>query len=361
MHKTLKNKKIRSQSTFVLILALLLPAFLGVFMVRQAQAATLTTSYIRLNRLKTATATPFRLQFRTVSAGATTVVIDFNGADGTTWTAASGLVNVTQTTATATCASETGDTALPGTLAASGSGAVLTITGVTALSATTTYCVDLTHASAVTNATSGEYHPTVTVGSDSTTVAVRTISNDQIVVSATVPPTFNFVLSGNTDSFTTNLSSSSVVSTTGQTVTITTNAYTGWIAWVKNLNGSSGASTKGALKSAGAGNYTIPTTNANALGSASHTLSTGSEDYGLGVTITTDASGGGTVTLDAAYDGTSTKAGVLDVTNFRPIASANGTANGDVINLKERATISGVTPAASDYTDTLTVIGAGNF
>jgi hypothetical protein len=232
---------------------------------------------------------------------------------------------------------------------------------VTALSATTTYCVDLTSAAAVTNAVAGEYHPTVTVGSDSTTTAIRTISNDQIVVSATVPPTFNFALSGNTDSFTGNLSTTAVTSTSGKTVTITTNAASGWIAWVKNLNGSSGAATKGALKSVSASNYTIPITNANALGSASHILSTGSEDYGLGVLIITDAAGGGTVLLDAAYDGTSAKAGVLDPNGYRAIASANGTANGDIITLIERATVAGNTPAASDYSDTLTVIAAGNF
>lgn len=356
-----KIKKLTNLAIYVSVLGLVLPVLLFTVSVKRAAAANLTTTYLRLNRLSAATATSFRLQFRTVAAGATTVVIDFNGADATTWTGSSGVVNATQTTATATCASETGDTALPGSITAAASGAVLTISSVTALAATTTYCVDLTSATAVTNATAGEYHPTVTVGSDSNTIALRTISNDQIVVTATVAPTFNFVLSGNTDSFTTNLSTSSVVSTTGRTVTITTNAASGWIAWVKNLNGSSGAATKGALKSASAANYTIPTTNANALGSASHTLSTGSEDYGLGVTITTDAAGGGTVALDAAYDGTSSKAGVLDPTNFRPIASANGTTSGDVINLAERATISGSTPAANDYTDTLTVIGAGNF
>ncbi len=361
MNQTQIKRRITSLTTYIVAVVMLLPLVSIILISSQAEAATLTTTYIRLNRLTAGQTTSFRLQFRTVGAGATSVAVNFNGADATTWTGSSGLVNATQTTATATCASETGDTALPGTLSASGSGSTVTITGVTALSATTTYCVDLTSSSAVTNANAGEYHPTVTVGSDSTAVALRTISNDQIVVSATVPPSFNFVLSGNTDSFTTDLSTSSVVSTTGRTVTITTNANSGWIAWVKNLNGSSGAATKGALKSAAAGNYTIPTTNANALGSASHTLSTGTEDYGLGVTINTDASGGGTVTLDAAYDGTASKAGVLDPTNFRPIASANGTASGDIITLQERATISGGTPAANDYTDTLTVIGAGNF
>ncbi|MEK7600087.1 MAG: hypothetical protein AAB462_03585 [Patescibacteria group bacterium] len=350
-----------SVTAFVAIGALLLPAFIAILALQNASAANLTTTYLRLNRLQAGAGTSVRLQFTTVGAGATSVAVNFNGADATTWTASSGAVNTTQTTNTSTCATETGDTALPGTLSASGSGSTVTITGVTALSATTTYCVDLTSATAVTNATAGEYHPTITVGSDSSTVALRTISNDQIVVTASVPPTFNFVLSGNTDSFTSSLSTSSVVSTTGRTVTITTNAASGWIAWVKGLNGSSGAATKGALRSAAASNFTIPTTNANALGSASHTLTTNTQDYGLGVTINTDASGGGTVSVDAAYDGTSSKAGVLDPTNFRPIASADGTTTGDVITLTERATIDGAVPAATDYTDTLSVIGAGNF
>lgn len=347
---------------YLAAVGLLLPVAVIILGAQSADAATLTTSYIRLNRLKAGQATSFRVQFRTVGSGATSVAIDFNGADSTTWTGSSGSVNTTQTASSSTCATETGDTGLPGSLSASGSGSTVSISGVTALSATTTYCVDLTSSSAVTNANAAEYHPTITVGSDSTTVAVRTISDDQYTITATVPPTFNFVIAGgNTDSFTGNLSTSSVVSTTGKTVTITSNAAAGWIAWVKDLNGSSGASTKGALKSASAGNYTIPTTNSNSLGGASHTLTTASEDYGLGVTISTDAAGGGTVTLDPAYDGTSTKAGVLDPTNYRPIASANGTANGDAITLTERATISGNTPAATDYTDTISLIGAAEF
>jgi hypothetical protein len=353
------KRKLSPLAYVAIITVLVLQTFLVIAANQRAHAAALTTTYVRLNRMSAAATTSFRLQFKATSAGATTLSINFNGADVTTWTGSSGAVNATQTTATATCATETGDTALPGTLSASGAGSTLSVTGITALTAGTTYCVDFTSATAVTNATAGEYHPVVTAGSDSTTVAVRTITNDQIVVTAIVAPTFNFVLGGNTDTFSANLSTSTT-STAGRSVTITTNAAGGWITWVKSLNGSSGASTKGALKSASAGNFTIPTTNANALGSASHTLSAG-QDYGLGVTISTDAAGGGTVALDAAYDGTGTKIGVLDPANFRPIASANGTANGDVITLTERAIIDSNVPAATDYTDTLTVIGAGNF
>lgn len=348
-----------------LILVLVFTAFFG-SSVKKVNAASLTTTYIRLNRMKSGTATTFRLVFKAASSQTAQVAVNFNGTDtGTSqWTNATpgGLVTSgAVTTSTAQCVTD-GFTALPGVSSATGSGSTITTSGVTATTSGTTYCVDFTTAAAVTNPTvAGEYHPTITQGTDSTTVAVRIIADDQIVVTAVVPPTFNFVLSGNTDTFSANLSTGSVVSTAGKTVTITTNAASGWIAWVKNLNGSSGAATKGALKSAAAGNFTIPTTNANALGSASHTLSAGTQDYGLGVTLTTDAAGGGTVSIDAAYDGTSSKAGVLDPNNYRPIASANGTANGDVITLVERATIDANVPAATDYTDTLTVIGAGNF
>lgn len=334
---------------------LLLPSLLWL-LPGKASGASLSTSYIRLNRLKTAQNTSVRVVFKAASSQTANVVVDFNGADGaSSWTSSSGVVNATQTVATATCAAETGFTALPGTLTAAGSSGTVTVSGVTATTSATTYCFDLTSTSAVTNPTASEYHPTITIGTDSTTVAVRTISEDSYNVTATVSPTFNFALNNTTtDTFGT-LSTSSTTSTTGKTITLTTNATAGWIVWVKSTNGT----TKGSLNSTTAGNYKI--TSSSNIGDPSHTMTNGTEDYGLATTIGTDASGGGTVSLDAAYDGSSSKVGVLDSQNFRPIASSNGTASGDVLNVLERATISGATPAANDYTDTLTFIGAGNF
>lgn len=360
------KSKISPLITYSIIAVLSLQTFVIIAASHSVSAAPLTTSYIRLNRIKVGTGTTFRVVFKAASSQTAQVAVDFNGDDvgAAQWTNATpgGLVTAgAVTTSTAQCVTD-GFTALPGVSGATGSGSTITTSGVTATTSTTTYCVDFTTASAVTNPTvAGQYHPKITQGSDFVNVGVSVITDDQIVITAAVPPTFSFTLTGNTDSFTAPLSTSAITSTTGQSVTITTNAASGWIAWVKGLNGSSGGATKGALKSASASNFTIPTINANALGSASHSLTTNTQDYGLGVTITTDAAGGGTVTVDAAYDGTSTKAGVIDPNNFRPIASANGTANGDTINLKERATIDGAVPAATDFTDTITVIGAGNF
>jgi hypothetical protein len=346
----LKNKKV----FYFLAAGIIALPMLLLIAVPQTQGANLTTTYLRLNRLKAGQTTSARLVFKAASSQTANVVIDFNGADGTTWAASSGTVNATQTVATATCATETGFTALPGSITASGSGAVVTIASVGATTSGTTYCVDLTSTTAVTNATSGEYHPTVTIGSDSTTIALRTIGEDSYVVTAAVAPTFNFAFNNTTvDAFGTLATGGT--STSGKTITLTTNANSGWIVWAKSLNGAS----KGSLNSATAGNYKI--TSASSIGSAAHTLGSSVEDYGLAVILGTDAAGGGTVAIDAAYDGTSNKIGVLDSQNFRPIASANGTAAGDIINVLERASIKADTPAANDYTDTITFIGAGNF
>lgn len=315
-------------------------------------AGVLSPSYIRLNRMSAAATTNFRVVFKTASAGATSVAINFNGADSTTWTGSSGSVATTQTVSSASCASETGATALPGTLAASGSGSTVTVTGVTALSTATSYCVDLTSATAVTNATANEYHPTITVGSDSTTVALRTISNDQYVVNATVSPTFNFVLSGSSDNFTSPLSSGSVVSTSGVTATINTNAKSGWMVWAKDLN--SGLLSSSQSKTVGS----------TTTGSAA-TLSSGNEGYVFALTNIAQGSGAGTASPATAYDGTAsggsnTNGSGLD-SALRQVASSTGTASNAVLTFKARAAVAATTPAATDYTDTITLIGAGSY
>jgi len=333
--------------SLILLFVLLVSNF--VLCAGTATAAPLTLSYIRLTRMKAGQQSSVRLVFKTATAGATTASINFNGADTTTWTGSSGAVNAVQTISSGSCAAETGATALPGTLAASGSGSTISITGITALAATTAYCVDLTSTSAVTDATASEYHPVITVGSDSLTVAVRTVSNDQIVVSAIVSPTFNLALSSNTDSFTSSLSPASVGVTSGRTVTINTNAKNGWFAWA--YDSSTGLNSTSA-------SHTIPSTTPG----TGATLSAGTaEGYLFGITSITQGTGGGTTSAVAAYssNGTTTGSG-LDST-VRQIASSNGTANGAVLTVKELASITSTTQPATDYTDTITIIGAGYF
>ncbi len=348
----MKIKNILQKFKYVSLALALVAANFG-FLNQQATAASLTKTYIQqLGRMAQAQTTSFRLVFKTVASGATSVTINFNGADATTWTGSSGIVNATQTVSSASCVAGSPATtvALPGSITAAGSGSTVTISAVTALSATTIYCVDLTSTSAITNATAGEYHPVVTAGADSTTVAVRTVGvgADQIVVTATVPPTFNIQLSGNTDSFAANLSSASVNVSTGRNITVNTNATNGWYAWAYDSNTG--------LTSATASN-TIPSTTPG----TGATLVAGTPGYVFGITSVTQGTGAGTTSAVAAYssNGTSTGSG-LD-TSVRQIASSTGTANTAVLAVKVLAAISSTTPAGSDYTDTITILGAGYF
>ncbi len=206
-------------------------------------------------------------------------------------------------------------------------------------------------------ASAGQYRHRITTRTassatiDSSRVAVRIIDNDQISVTAIVPPTFNFTLDGNTDSFTTDLDPASVVSTGGRTVTIATNAADGWIAWARSANTS--------LDSANTGE-TIETT--GSIDNTPSTLSAGSDGYVMDVDLITDSgTGDGTVSIAPEYNGSESDQGGTLSSTYQEIATCDGTTNGDVITLIARATASAIKAAAEDYTDTWTVIGAGNF
>lgn len=338
----------------LVLAALCLQAGYGIFIAR-VSAASLTATTVRLDRMKASTATTLRVVF-TVPAGnsQTEEKLKISLPDNF-------VVNTTVanwSTDTASC----GATALPGTFTKTasdtGGSKHLTLSGVTNLTASTSYCVDLTAGAGsplTSTGSAGQYVATVetqTSGAatiDSTSVALRVITDDQIVVSAAVPPSFNFVLDANTTSFTANLDASNVRQTTERTATITTNAAGGWIAWAKDLN--TGLTSAAASKTIAS---TTPGTGA--------TLASGTEGYVLGVDKT-DQAGGCTLTVTAAYQGTSANdnGSGLD-TAYRQIANcATGTANGDVLKLYGKAAVSGTTPAATDYTDTWTVIGAATF
>jgi len=113
---------------------------------------------------------------------------------------------------------------------------------------------------------------------DQTYYGVAVITNDQITVTATVPPIFIFSLSGNADSFPGDLDPTVINSTTaGIFGHIVTNAKGGWIAWAKD--------SQQGLYSASV-NYKI-----NTLGTVDGTPTTlvvGTEAYQLDVNILTD-------------------------------------------------------------------------
>ena len=181
--------------------------------------------------------------------------------------------------------------------------------------------------------------------------AVAVIADDTIVVNATtVPPIFTFALSANTIGFTANKISTinSVAQTGTVTATVSTNASKGWMVLAQSTTGA----TKGSLNSVQAGNYKI--TSPRALASVSANYSGSNEDYGLGATTSVG-------TPDAAYNGASAKYGVLDSQFMRNIASDTTGTGSAVVTMTLNAAISATTPAATDYTDTLEVVGAGEF
>jgi hypothetical protein len=222
----------------------------------------------------------------------------------------------------------------------------------------TLYCYNWTLASALTTKSSATVDNTGTVATqdhlaatiDSGTYATSTVSNDQVLVTATVNPTFSFTTAGGgTDALGT-LSTGSVASNATTTFTVSTNAKNGWQAWAKD--------TQTGLRSTSA-SYTIASTG---VGSASQALVAGTEGYNLGVAYSQTSGSCSSPTVDTNFDkaGGSNKGGGLD-TSLRSIFTCNGTTNAGVITPTNFAAINGATAAATDYADTETFVAAGLF
>ncbi len=315
-----------------------------------ARAGALSNTYLRLDRLGSGSPTSLRVVFQTSATLATV--------DSVTVSLPGFTVNATQSVSSENCATGAGGsgaTALTGVLSASGTGSTITVTGATAVTPDTRYCFDLTRADAVTNPAPGTYYPVIETKSsgstvDSAKIALTVVGDDQLSVSAVVAPMFNFAFDGNAAAFTTDLSPGSVAATAGRTVTVNTNAKAGWIAWAKDSDANLG------LRSASVA-HTIPSRAAG----TNATLAAGSEGYLWGVSSIAQGSGAGTTSADPAYNATGGSHGAgLDAT-LRPIATSNGTASSAAITLTARATVANTTPAAADYSDTITVVGAGSF
>lgn len=335
--------------SIALVLAAVLTLFPFTALWQKVFAADFTDAYMRLSRMKSATAADVLIVF-TVPAGnvATEAKVNVDFAVGTTVSGAP-VVSVAGLPG--------GMNALPGSLSASTVGQTVTITGVTNLTANATYGFFLN--STVTNGVAGQYVntvSTVTAGDaaiDSRQVTTRVIADDQIVITAVVPPTFSISLAANTDAFTTDLDPSNVVSTSGVAVSLATNASNGWLVWIKTASAG--------LHSAAA-SHTISSTG-DATDNTPATVATGTEQFVMDANLTTDSptGGTGTVSINGEYNGLTTAQGGTVTTGFNQVASANGPTDNDTVTLVGRAAISGLTPAATDYAETVTVTGAGRF
>ncbi len=329
----------------VLVFAIATPVLVS----QITHAAALTQVLVRFDRMKISTATTGTVCAKpATTATEATVTVSFP-TGYTLGSAANFTVDTTNT------AWPTGGTAWP---------SIATATTVSSQDVTfpsgdltvgTLYCFNWTNSAAVTtksSATSSNLGSVTTQATgpsdiDTAQFATATIADDQIVVTATVPSTFSFALSGNTDALGTLGTGAVTASPTPRTATVNTNAKNGWMVWAKDAN--TGISSAAASKTIAS---TTPGTNS--------TLSAGTEGYNTGVTQT-QAAGSGTVTVATPFVGGSTgKGGGLD-TSLRSLASSNGTADTAVLTLTNNVAIAPTTAAATDYTDTITVVGAGLF
>ena len=379
---TSQKLKLIFATTLALLLETMAPTLIQV--ANAAQAPQFTETFVRLDRHKALTPTGVMVCAKPSAASTTATEADVKitfptdqAAGGTNFvvnaTAANWTVDTTNLpTEPGSTGPSVGATAWPGIGTATAvSGHTVTFPSAD-LTAGTLYCFHISGTNTLTNSTaaSGNNIISATVFTEATgptTInqtnwSTSVISDDQIVVSAVVPPSFSISLSGNTDPFTQNLDPATIISTAGRTVSITTNAVGGWIAWVKD--------SQQGLYSASAA-YKINTSGVIDAAPTTLVANGTTEGYGLAVNLTTANVGGCTNVIDPEYkpgvSGTDLdKVGTLSA-NFQPIATCTrqsagpGTSDGDVLTLIERATIRGGTPAGSDYSDILTVVGAGNF
>lgn len=317
-----------------------------------------TQSFIRFDRMKISTATTGTVCFMpgTVNTESTVKVTFPTGY--TLGLAGTFTVNTTNT------AWPSGASAWPGiTTASNVTGQVVTFASGD-LAVGTLYCFNWTNPSAVmtkssattSNAGQIDTYTLTPALIDTAGYSTATIADDQVIVSAAVSQSFSFALSGNTDALGTLSTASVSVSPTPRTVTVNTNAKNGWAVWAKSAyqglcSSSVGTCTPG-----------TPTTQiATTTTGSNRTLVAGTTDYTMGVT-STQVGGTASITVASPFVGTGAgQGGGLSATAYQTIASSTGTANTAVLTLKNNVAISSIVAAATDYTDTITVVGAGLF
>ncbi len=333
----------------VLAAVLLFSVAIPIFHANFAHAAALSQVEVRFDRMKISTATTGTVCAKpTTTATEADVQVTFP-TGYTLGSAANFTVNTTNT------AWPTGGTAWPSIATATNvTGQVVTFPSGD-LTVGTLYCFNWANSAAVTVKSSATSSNTGTVTTrtsvpatiDSADYNTASISDDQIVVTATVPSVFSFALSGNTDALGTLSTGSVTTSSTPRTATVNTNAKNGWQVWARDsstgLNSSSASSTISS---------TTPGTNS--------TLVAGTTGYNTGIT-SSQVGGSGTITVAAPFVGTGAgQGGGLD-TSLRSLATSTGPADTAVLTIKNNVAISPTVPAATDYTDTITIIGAGLF
>lgn len=319
------------------------------FIYPKKASASVTESFVRFDRLATGSAISGTACLKTSTVGTeTNVVLVFPQG----WTVSGTAGNWTVSTSNLPTDPVGGGaaTAWPGINTASAvNGLSVTFPG-TDLTTGTFYCFNFAGASSTLGSAGNDKTGQLKTqgGSpyvDSVDWATSVVSSgsDQIIVTASVSATMTFSLSGATAPLGT-LSSSSVTSDAGITQTVSTNARNGWTSWVKSTNAAlNSASASDTITSPGTSNGTPESLAAQA-------------GYVLDVNT-----GSGTPTVNAEFDGADTNSGGHLATTFQETATKTTPGSADTASLVVRAKSSATNKAATDYTDTLTVVAAGSF
>ena len=313
--------------------------------------ATVTEAFVRFDRLSTGAAISGTACLKTGTTGTeTNVVIVFPIG----WTISGTASNWTVTTTNLPKDPVGGGTATawPGIGTASSVSGLSVVFPGTDLTTTTFYCFNFAGASStVGSAGNDKTGQLKTQGGspyvDSVNYATSVVSSggEQITVTASVSATMTFSLSGGNSQDLGTLSTSTTANGSPTIVQhVSTNARNGWISWVKSANAT--------LHSAAA------SADISSPGSYDGTPQTLSSTGGY-VLKAAVANGSPTVAPEYLTSG-SDDGGHLDTT-FNQLASYTAPVADDQINLITRARAGSTTPAATDYTDTLTITAAGSF
>lgn len=354
----------------IVIPTLLIVTFASFFMHFSSEAATIVSAYVYMNRVQAglSTGVEYTIAIRPASNIPTTgtVTIAFPDAEDGNWCRTAGgltVAGVTSSTADQASGNWKIASALPGSLTAAcvkasgaGSADTITISGLTALTANTTYGVNIKGSAGIlgTGPGVGEKELTITVSSgvtiDSKTLKIYLISNDSVVISATVSqaPTVSCSVSTNTVNLGTLYPGGAFAIGSHTISTSATSGYY-WAAY-----GQGDGTTDAGLWKGSATTYLIPSG-----GSTTVDLNPANAE-GFGMTV---APGGG-ATVPANFSAASSGVfGALDLKlpGARMIlykASAAGSSEVSTVTYGAKA---GATAEAGNYTETVTFVCGGYY
>lgn len=355
VEKAIRNKAVYIVAALTLALWALMPGL--------TRAAALNQAGVRLGRLS-ASAGPtgndlfVSIKFNTTPTSVAKVRIAFpSGGSGFSVSNGTPAVSTTGFPATPSV------TALPGTLTAASSAGTndIVISGITSASLNNTTLYGFTVAAGNITNPSSAGQQAVTVESltsgdvqidvSDTPVYITSSGGDQIQVNASVAANFSFSLSASSDTIP-KVDPTTIQTSAGVNMVVGTNSGLGYTAYVKSANAQLSSTA----------NPGTPITNGT-FNASPDTFTAGTTKYGFVPTTGAACSTcSGSITYDAEYAGlTGTTGGAYNSTNFASFVSRSGYTNADTINLRERITVANTVGAANDYTDTLTIVAAGNY